>query len=118
MSSGPTETLRGGGLSPSWEELWPYRNTARGRVLTQLGAGAAVDVVDVVAVLPLVVGVGVVEAQAVTAGLQGGHAVLACPVLIAAGLVREEAGQLVRARERFLAQACGAKLGFRRRQAR
>lgn len=74
--------------------------------LTQLCTVATVDIVQVVAVLACVIGVCVVEAQSVPAGFDLWVAVLAVPVAVAAGLVREKAGQIVRTDETLLIPGC------------
>lgn len=65
---------------------------------TELGAKTAVDVVAVVAVLSQVLGVAVVEGQAVAADLQGRDAGLARVVLVAGEFVGVET-ELVRTHE-------------------
>jgi hypothetical protein len=55
---------------------------------TQLCPGAAVYVVQIVAVLLQILGVGVVERQPVTASLQLGYVVVAFPVFVARHAVR------------------------------
>ena len=77
--------------------------SSAGVSLTDQGTLSALDVVQVVAVLAGVV--RIVEGQAVSAGLQGGDAVLTEPVLVAALVVGEEAQVLVRACESLLAQS-------------
>lgn len=57
---------------------------------TELGAEATVNVVAVIAVLPQVLGVAVVEGQAVAADLQGRDAGLARVVLVAGEFVGVE----------------------------
>ena len=74
------------------------------RLLTEQRALSTLDVMEVVAVLALVGGVGVVEGQAVPACLQRGDACVTAPVLVAALIVREEARQLVRTLETVLAK--------------
>lgn len=71
------------------------------RSLTQLGAVAALDVVQVVAVLGQELIVAGIEGQSVAARLQLGDIVVALPVLVAGRVVRIEA-KVVRALERLL----------------
>lgn len=67
---------------------------------TQLRSGAAVHVVQIVAVLLQEFRVGVVERQSVAASLQLGHVVVAFPVFVARRGVRVEP-VVVRALELF-----------------
>lgn len=78
---------------------------------TQLGALAALDVVQVVAVLGEELVVAGIEGQSVAARLQLGGIVVALPVLVARRVVRIEA-KVVRALERLLGGGdCGAEIG-------
>lgn len=54
---------------------------------------------QIVAILPLIVGVAVIEGQSVSASVEGGDSVVALPVLVTAVVVRKEAGKLVRTLE-------------------
>lgn len=62
--------------------------------LTNFETFTAVDVVDVVAVLTQVLGVGIVESQTVTAYFQFGNTLGTFPVFVAGDIVREVAGFL------------------------
>lgn len=69
--------------------------------VTDFSAFATLDVVEVVAVLTQVAGVGVVEGQSVAADFELGHVIFAVPVLVARRVVGEET-RLQRALELFL----------------
>ena len=91
------------------EDAVEARAVGRGNRRLQLRPLAAVDVVQVVAVLREEFAVARVEGEPVAAGLQLGYGVVALPVLVAGQVVRVEA-VVVRAFERLLrARACNDK---------
>lgn len=67
---------------------------------------SAFDVVDVIAVFTVVLGVGVIESQAIAADFQRSHSIYAFPVFVAGNVVSEEA-VFLRANKRIAANVLG-----------
>lgn len=76
------------------------------QALTKFETISAFDVVDVIAVFTVVLGVGVIESQAIAADFQRSHSIYAFPVFVAGNVVSEEA-VFLRANKRIAANVLG-----------